>query len=357
MRIIGFDSDPDLLQRFLAFPRLHYASDANWFPDRSEARLLDPSRLATAGAVWHNFVAVEPDSDRIAGRITAILNQRLIDETGQPFGQLGFFECADDLPTARALVEVALAWLRVHSPSTQTVLAPMNFDTWHAYRLRVSGFDQPAFAMEPYNPPYYPALLEALGFTPHTFFVTKTVVEPASLLEAWQPHHTAALARGFAFRPLNPAVLAEELSLIYRLSLAVFGDNLFFAHIPEAEFASLYAGAGATLEPEMFLFVLDSAGEPAGFSFSFPDQRRRDTANLKTFGVLPRWRNIGLGVALAHEVYQRLVRKGFARINHCLMREGNRADQFDRGAAAVTRRYALYSQPLTVPTTLAGSIR
>jgi GNAT superfamily N-acetyltransferase len=130
----------------------------------------------------------------------------------------------------------------------------------------------------------------------------------------------------------------------------MFRDNLFFAGISESEFASLYAGTSAALDPEMLLFVLDPAGEPAGFSFTFPDHRCRDTANVKTLGVLPGWRGAGLGAALAFEVYHRLAGKGFARINHCLMREGNRVDQFDRGAAAVTRRYALYSRRLNVQT-------
>ncbi len=348
MKIVDFDFDPDLLQRFLAFPHLHYGSDPNWLPDPDEARLLAPARSPSPTARWRNFLAVEPDGERIRGRLSAIVNARLADENGRPFGQLGFFECVDDLHTARALINRALAWLRANAPEAQTVLGPMNFDTWHSYRWRVSGFDQPTFAREPYNPPYYPALLEMLDFAPIAFYVTKTVAEPAPLSAAWEQYHARALAQGFTFRPLNPAALVEEMFLIYRLSLVMFQENLFFVGISESEFTALYASAGAALDPELLLFILDPAGEPAGFSFTFPDPRCRNTANLKTGGVMPAWRGTGLGATVAYEVYRRLVRKGFTRINHCLMREGNRFDQFDRGAAAVTRRYALYSRPLNV---------
>lgn len=357
MKIIDFDSDPDSLARFLAFPRLHYAADPNWLPDPGEARLLASGRPPAPDTVWRNFLAVESDGGRICGRLTAIVNPRLADEAGRPFGQLGFFECVDDRPTARALGEAALAWLRIQAPGTQTVLAPMNFDTWHAYRLRTSGFDQPTFAMEPYNPAYYPALLEALGFEPTAHFVTKTVTEPESLLARWQPYHAAAVAQGFAFRSINPAALADELSLIYRLSLAIFRENPFFVEISESEFGSLYAGTGAGLDPDLLLFAIDPAGEPAGFCFSFPDQRYPGTAHAKTFGLLPGRRSRGLGSALGHEVYRRLVARGFVRINHCLAREGNRGDQFDRGAAAVTRRYALYSRRLEIQTWEARAAR
>jgi GNAT superfamily N-acetyltransferase len=348
MKIVDFDFDPDLLRRFLEFPHLHYSSDPNWLPDPDEARLLAPARCPSPTARWRNFLAVGSDGEQIHGRLSAIANTHLLDENGRPFGQIGFFECVDDQQTAGALVETALDWLRTNAPEAQTVLGPMNFDTWHAYRLRVSGFDQPTFAREPYNPPYYPALLERLGFAPVAFYVTKTIAEPASLSAAWEQHHTQTIAQGFTFRPLNPTALAEELALIYRLSLTIFQDNLFFARISESEFMALYAGTGAALDPELLLFILNPAGKPVGISFTFPDPRSRDTANIKSGGVLPAWRRTGLGATATYEVYQRLIRKGFTRINHCLMREGNRMAQFDRGAAAVTRRYALYSRPLNV---------
>jgi len=347
MKIVDFDFEPDLLSRFLSFPQLHYASNPNWLPDSGEAHLLAANQPAPSAGLWRNFLAIEPDGGRIRGRVTAIVNAHLADENGRPFGQLGFFECVDEAPVARALVESALAWLRANTPDTQTVLAPMNFDSWHSYRWRVSGFDQPTFAREPYNPPYYPALFEALGFAPIAFYVTKTVVEPAPLLAAWEPYHARALAQGFTFRLLNVNALREELSLIYRLSLTMFREHLFFIEISESEFIALYAGTGAGLDPEMLIFLLDPAGVPVGLSFTFPDHRYRNTANMKTGGVLPAWRGTGVGAALAYEAYQRLVKKGFTRMNHCLMREGNRFDQFDRGAATVSRRYRLYSCRLT----------
>jgi GNAT superfamily N-acetyltransferase len=346
MKIVDFDFDPDLLRSFLDFPRRHYAADPNWLPDPGEARLLAPGRGPSSRVIWRNFLAVDSDGERIRGRLTAIVNADLADDTGRPFGQLGFFECIDDQPTAAALAESALAWLRVQAPGACTVLAPMNFDTWHAYRLRTGGFDQPTFAMEPYNPSYYPALLETLGFAPTAAYLTKTVVEPGALLAKWAPYHATALAQGYTFRPLNPAALAEELTLIYRLAIALFHENPFFAGISETEFAALYAGPGTALDPDMLLFALDPAGEPAGFCFTFPDHRHPDTANAKTFGLLPAFRRRGLGSAIGYAVYSRLVAKGFVRINHCLMHEGNSADHFDRGAAPVTRRYALYSRSL-----------
>ena len=166
-------------------------------------------------------------------------------------------------------------------------------------------------------------------------------------MPAWEAHHQAAIAKGYRFRSIDPALMDSEIGLIYRLSLAAFSDNLFFTGISEAEFRALYAGAASRLDPELFVFLLDPQGEPVGLCFSTPDARMPSTVNLKTLGVLPHVRGEGVGAALAYEAYRRFERKGFLQVNHCLMRTGNRADQFDGGLGEITREYALYARSLT----------
>jgi hypothetical protein len=339
MKLVDFDFEPEWLNRFLDWPREHYASNPNWMPDPAEPRF-----LCSGNAARRNFLVV--DGQEIRGRITAMINPTLLDDSGHPYAQLGFFECSDDPQVARMLVEPALGWLRDHLPEGSTVLAPMNFDTWHAYRLRTGGFEEPTFMMEPYNPSFYPAIFAALDFAPISQYVTKTVTHPATLMSAWEEHHRAAIARGYRFRSIDPAALDSEMSLIHRLSLATFCDNLFFTGIPEEEFRALYAGAASRLDPHLLIFLLDPQGIPVGLSFSSPDARMPATVNLKTFGVLPRVRGEGAGAALAYESYRRFAERGFQQVNHCLMRVGNRADHFDGGLGEVTREYALYARSL-----------
>jgi hypothetical protein len=342
MKLLEFDADSELLRRFLDWPKQHYASDANWMADPGEARLLaDPGSRA---ATWRNFLVMAGDT--IRGRATAIINPGLCDERKQPYGQLGFFECVDDPLVARLLVDAAAAWLRKNLPRGCSMLAPMNFDTWHPYRLRTAGLGEPTFLMEPYSPPYYPALLAGMNFTPVSQYVTKTVTDPTMLLGAWEPHYRSAVAGGYGFRNLDVGRLSSEMSLIYRLSLAAFRDNLFFTEIAEAEFRAMYAGTAGSLDPELFVFVLNPSAEEVGLAFSIADHRLPETVNFKTFGIVPGLHGKGLGAALAFEVYRRFQSKGFSRVNHCLMRAGNRADDFDRGLGKVTRAYTFYTRPL-----------
>lgn len=337
MKIIEFDSDAFLLERFLDLPRTLHAADPDLLPDPGEARWL-------TAVAKRKLLAME--GDQVCGRAAVMVNPNLRDERNRPYGQIGFFECVNDLSAADSLINAALNWLRSNAPDTETVLAPINFDTWHAYRLRTSGFHEPAFLMEPHNPSYYPALFSALDFTPIAHYLTKTVEDLSSLPAAWQPYYRDTLARGYTFRSFDPGRVREEMSLIHRLSLDIFRGNLFFVDIAEDEFRTLYAGAAGKIDPDLLIFLLDPDCEPAGFSFSIPDHRQPRTANLKTMGVLPHENGKGAGAALAYETYRRLEAKGFDRVNHCLMRAGNRADQFDRGQAKITREYALYARPL-----------
>jgi GNAT superfamily N-acetyltransferase len=346
MRIVDFDFDPGLLAGFIDFPRRHYAGDPNWLPDGQAAYLLSAERASVTASHWRNFLVCAPDRDGVLGRVTAIVNPSLREAGGSPYGQLGFFECVDDGQAARLLVEAACGWLRATGLGIQTVLAPMNFDTWHAYRLRVSGFDQPTFAMEPHNPPYYAGLFQQLGFRPLAHYATRDASEAAALLPAWEPFFQDVLARGYRFRPLDRSALNDELALIYHLSVLSFRDNFLFQTIPEAEFRAMYAPYGSTLDPELITFLLDPAGTALGFSFAFPDHRRPDTVNHKTIGIVPDARGDGLGAALGYAVYSRLLAKGFSHINQCLYAAGNRASTFNRGLGTITREYALLSRAL-----------
>lgn len=337
MKVVDFDADASLLQRFLDFPRRLHAADPNWLPDPGEARWL-------AAVARRKFLVMEGDD--VYGRAAVMVNPRLCDGGGHLYGQLGFFECVDDLPGATLLIDAALEWLRTDMPEAQTVLAPINFDTWHSYRLRTRGFDRPTFLMEPYNPPYYPTLLTALGFAPVSHYLTKTVSDLLALLTAWERYHQEVTARGYTFRSFNLAAWRDEIALLYRLSLAIFRENLFFVDISEDEFRALYEGLAAKINPDLLVFVLNPNDEPLGFSFAVPDHRQPGTVNLKTVGILPGEYGAGVGAALACEAYRRFRAKGFTRVNHCLMRAGNRANQFDRGLGEITREYALYARSL-----------
>lgn len=348
VRVHDFDVEPDLLERFLAFPSTLRAGEPDRRADVEAARLLGAGPgdwPRSHGAVWRNFLAVADDGQTL-GRLTAIVNPAFADAAGRPYGQLGFLEMVDEPAVARALVDAALGWLRRRAAGVRTVLAPMSFDVWHAYRLRTGGFEEPTFPGEPDNPASYPGLLRACGFVEVSAHVTKTIHDPAAAVARWARLHARARAHGIAFRAADGRHWPEDLGRVHGLSHEAFGDLAYFTPLPEAEFRALYASVGAALEPDGLVFAEAPGRAPVGFCYSFRQPGRPGDVFVKTFGVLPAWRGLGLAPALACEVYRRWLARGARRVHHCLMAAGEASERFDRGAGVVTRRYGLFGRPL-----------
>lgn len=293
----------------------------------------------------HTFVTPAAQ-DRPQSRLTAILNPALKDEAGRPYGQLGCLNLMDDETSARALIAAALRWLAQQDAGISTVLAPMNGDAWHDYRLMVAGYNEPPFPGEPRNEPWLPGLLEACGFAAFSEHVTKTFAEPATLLAGWVPFQRRALARGVRFQAVDPCDLDAVLDRAHRLSLDVFRRLPLFSPLPPADFRALYAGADRLLEPGGLMFAQGPDGTDRGLCFAFRLADRPTDLYLKSFGLREEWQGTGLAAAFLAQVYQLWLERGVTRVHHCLMSSGEAAARFDRGAGAVTRRYRLFSRPV-----------
>ncbi|HWN42799.1 MAG TPA: GNAT family N-acetyltransferase [Thermoanaerobaculia bacterium] len=307
------------------------------------------------------WVALE--GGRPSARIVARRSPTLRDENGLPFGMLGFFEALPGSEEAvERLFEVSIAWLR--ETGAGVVIGPMDGDTWHKHRLNVGPWDDPPFLLEPWNPPYYPALWESHGFTVLERYLSKRV-EAGPVADFLEPKRQAALAAGYRLRRLDAGSFREELRTIYSISVRIFARNFLYTDIPEEEFFALYAGARSLLNPDLVWFAQSPAGEDVGFLFAFPDRFRAvaamrgrrdplallrfflhrneaDAVNMKTVGVLPEHRRAGLGAALMGQGHRIAREKGYRFANHCLFREGNPSGEMDGGTGRVMRQYHLY---------------
>jgi GNAT superfamily N-acetyltransferase len=254
-------------------------------------------------------------------------------------GMLGYFESANDPAAARALLHEAARWLR--EQGARDVIGPMDGDTWHRYRVNAGPFETPPFLLEPVNPPYYAQLWEGAGFEVLETYSSKRIDDITPLLDKLAPMDARAVARGYRFRPIDPARLRDELTIVWRLSLEIFAGNAFYSDIALDDFLALYDGIERLLVPELVLFADDADGEPAGFVFAYPDLAP-GVIDYKTIGVTPKHRRGYVGWALLHRVYQTALRMGRKTANHCLMREGNASQSMDAGHAEEFRRYLLY---------------
>lgn len=97
-----------------------------------------------------------------AGRITALVNDKVNARTGKRQARFGWVDFVDDAEVSRALFAAAEDWARAQG--MDQMVGPMGFSDMDREGMLVEGFDEMGTMATIYNHPYYPAHLERLGY-------------------------------------------------------------------------------------------------------------------------------------------------------------------------------------------------
>jgi GNAT superfamily N-acetyltransferase len=350
--------------QFLALPQAVYRGD-EFYSARPKSDVL--ASVHRKRFLSRQRVFLVSSGGQCIGRVVARVSPTLRDPQGVPLGMLGFFEALDRSQEVGSMLRAALSWLE--EQGVHQVVGPMNGDTWHKYRFNTGPFDCPPFLGEPYNPPYYPRHWELVGFRPFESYFSTRVDDVSTVVPRFEPMLRRVLARGYRLRPIRPERFDDELRMLYDVSREVFPQNLLYEDIDWEDFRGLYSATRSIIDKDLVWFATAPDGQCAGFLFTYRDlhravaamQGRRgpiaklrfwlrrggaDAVNLKSFGVLPRFRRSGIGVALVCQVYQQMLEMGYHKANLCLIREGNPSGRMDGGQGRLLRRYVLYTTNL-----------
>jgi GNAT superfamily N-acetyltransferase len=343
------------MRHFLDLPGIVYGDDIDYCrPFRGS--LLSSVLPGPSGGRQRILVVL--DDGRPAARVVA-----RICPTAAHRGTLGFFESLDRKDAAAMLLDEAVRWL-IRS-GARRIFGPMDSDTWHNYRVNLGPFGVRPFLMEPYNPPYYPALWENCGFKVFDSYYSKRINDIGPVLQALEPVYRETLAKGYTLRPASMRAFDRELKLIYDLSHRIFAGSPLFSPLPQDAFVALYRGFRRLIDGDLIWFALAPDGRHIGFLFCTRDlfaavrvmrgrrtplsliafmleKRSCESVNFKTLGVLPEYRSQGIATTLMCQGYRKALEKGYRKVNLCLIREGNYSGNLDCGKGEIMRRYALY---------------
>lgn len=343
--------------------RLQGATPGRLVSDRAciAARLQPDFFFHRYGEAMH-FIASRGGID--LGRVSAMVNSRAVDEHGAQVGYVGMYECVDDEAISCALLDSAVSWLR--DRGCASIVGPVDFSTWYAYRNCLGPFDRSSLLMEPFTPAHYDEQWRAFGFREaHTYF-TAEIDDVQRMVDYARPKLADALAAGFRFEIMDPARWEESLRGVYDLSIAEFAENVRYTHVDFDEFSAMYADLGRSLDPRFLIFAIAPGGEVAGYVFSIPNfaaalqaldgradlrhrlrallaKRHADSVIVKTVAVSGRYRSYGLGTVLVGRAHQTALDLGYRRVHHALMHETNHSRRIsENGGGKICRRYALY---------------
>ena len=259
------------LREFLRLPWKIYRGDPNWVPPllREEKARFDPSRNPFFEHAEVALFLAKRDGEPV-GRIAAIVNYAHNEFWGDKVGFFGFFEGPQDEEVAGRLFEEAGRWLR--EKGMEVMRGPMEFSTNETCGMLVEGFGRPPMVMMSYNPPYYPQLLEALGFRKakdlYAFYIRADVPIPEKV---------ARIARmvqergGIRVRSLRMKEFWEEVKRVKIIYNSAWSKNWGFVPMTDAEFEHIAKELKQIVEPELVLFAETEDGEPVGYSMAVPD--------------------------------------------------------------------------------------
>ncbi len=259
----------------LHFPWKHYKDNPYWVPPllSMHRHRLDREHNATWQHMEGDYFIAWQDGEPV-GTIAALINHRHNEFWDERIGFFGLFESIDDPVVAHALLETASAW--VAGKGYERIRGPVTFSVNDECGLLIEGFDDPPVVLYPYNPPYYPALIEsAPGFhkvmDTYAYYITmQGALESPKVQRLQRLVHINSQRRGVVVRSPNLKNLKADLTLLRELYNAAWEKNWGFVPFSDAELDELIKDLGQYLNPHLTLFA-EVHGEPAGFLLALPD--------------------------------------------------------------------------------------
>lgn len=279
---------PEDAQQFLNLPDRIYANDPNWVPPirSSVAKQFEPSNPFFQYGRLQRFIAVTPENE-IVGRIVAAVNDRLIEKEGQQVGVFGFFECMNDPAVAEALLNTACDWLQQQGMTLAR--GPIDLSTHNNCLFLVDGFDSPPYLMMPYNPPYYPQLMEQAGW--HKAKDAYAYDLPLAQLEGeFAKAYKIACKSGVTFRKVHTKgeEFQQDCIKLYHLFNKAFANNWSSSPRTEEEFLEEAQDLKTIVDPAIF-WIAEYEGDMIGFFMALPDYNialKHVNGKLNLIGIL-----------------------------------------------------------------------
>ncbi len=283
--------DKSQVRRFLALPFRLYDRHPQWVPPLigdAELQLDRNKHPFYEHSDADFFIAVRDGHD--VGRVAAIENRRYNEYHGTHKAQFYLFDCDEDEEAAAALFGCVFEWARARG--LDTISGPKGFCALDGYGLLVEGFEhRQMMTMMNYNYPYYPRLVEKLGFEKEVDFVScylsaETFRLPERIHRIAERVQERGSLRVLRFKSKKELIgWADRIGAAYNKA---FVNNWEYVPLTPREIKFLVDNLMMIADPRLFKIIVHG-DEVVGFLFAFPDVSaalQRARGHLFPFGLL-----------------------------------------------------------------------
>lgn len=341
------------LDRFLGFKPELYGSKPDIKNDIQKTRkLIEISR-------GFEFFIVENDSGETAGTMALGVNEKLVDENGKPYGQIGMFEVIPDYNLFSYMIDFAKAY---HS-GKDYILFPFFMSTWHQYRFVSDKNPQFEIFLEMINKDYYPEYCKRYGTHETYRYKSSLTAGVDNVVERNREKYAKAIKNGITFRSFNKKDRKGDLKIVYDLCIESFGSNPFYADISFDDFYQYNKDTARFLDTGFATIAYNRDNKPVGFLFSTPDYtplfcemdmsktinklkflvRRKEAGGMiaKTTAILPEYRRHSIYSSLTYIHALEAKKRGYNYIIGALVYTDNTSLKVF-GDSEVEKNYELY---------------
>lgn len=273
---------------------------------------------------------------RLAGRVSAQIDQEHLRRHADATGFFGFFDTLDDPEVAGALLDAAAGWLR--NRGMKRMRGPFSLSINEELGVLVNGFEWPPMVMMAHSTRYQGRLAEGAGLVPiKDLLAWRYVVTdlPPRATRAWEQ------VRGYPevrIRSLSRKRIDEELALVLDIQDDAWSDNWGHVSLTPAEVKKAANDLKLVIDDDLTVLA-EIEGEAAGMCIAVPNLNevirdldgrvlplgwakllwrlkvsRPRTARLFLLGIKKKFRNVkrygGLALAMIAEIATRGRKKG-----------------------------------------------
>jgi len=279
------------------------------------------------------------DKQEIVGHVAAIIDDRFGN-----IGTLGFFECKNNQDYANVLFTEVNNYLK--NAGKQECRGPINISVWQNFRVSYPEGKSP-FCLEPFTLEYYRDLFIGHNFVvDHQNITTVDSLEQSKLI-AYKVFYDRSVEMGYSYDLLNINNARESIKDIYLLMNQIFDKAYSFYKISEEEFKYFTEQYIELPKPHYIFVIKDIKLEPVGFFFAVPDffNPKLKGVVLKTMGISPKFRGLGLAEAMFYFVFSKAKEDGVESLLYSTVAFGNDRIKTITGESPVLyRKYEVYKK-------------
>lgn len=273
------------------------------------------------------------ENAELQAHVALIIDKRL--SKGEAF--FGFLEVPNNLEVFGSMWNALTKEAR--SRGISLLKGPINGSIWHQYRCVKETNGSPWFKTEMLTEAYYYNLLQSQNQSAEIEYFSASREPYDIVLKLINPESLSKMkSYGFSMKVAED-VTPSDLKIIANISRQVFKDNWGYTELNDQEFAGLYSAHEINKNLNA-LYLLYKGDVIIGFCSTFKEND--STLLLKTICVLPEYRGLGLGNALAYKIHEDAKKGGIKKIIYALIREGNSISNFPKEGTVTMRRYSAF---------------